>query len=78
VITKSGMNATHKGIMYGFVPVFVDMTDRECPAIEGRNFLCDLLLDIVEPIYFTILNFYSSINPEIELGFKIKLTEELD
>lgn len=78
MITKNGLNATHKGIMFGFIPVYLNMDNGECPGVEGRNWFCEFLMDIVIPIYLFIGNCMIRCNPTFEPVFMIKITGELD
>ena len=69
---------THTGLMYGFIPVLLDMEDRECPSVDGRYYGCDLLLSIVEPIYGLVAFVATVINPNFEPVFAIKITSEIN
>lgn len=71
------MKRTHKGLMFGLVPVFLDMSDAECPAVEGRNFACEILLDIVTPIFGACIFIMTMINREYKPAFPIKITGEI-
>lgn len=71
------MKRTHKGLMFGLVPVFLDMSDEECPAVEGRNFVCDIILDIVTPIFGVCIFIMTMVNREYEPAFPIKITGEI-
>ena len=71
------MNKTHIGLMFGCVPVYLDMTDDDCPGVEGLFFGCDFMLDIVEPIFGACIFIMSAINPEYEPAFPIKIIKEL-
>ncbi len=66
---------THKGLLYGIVPVFLDMKDEDCPTIAGRNLLCDVLWFFVEPIFAMATFLRSVIDPSYQPSFPIKITE---
>jgi hypothetical protein len=71
-------NPTHKGLMFGVVPVYLDMTDEECPAILGRNWFCEyVLLDFFSVLFNVLTLMLTRINPEFEPMFPIKITGEL-
>lgn len=71
------MKRTHKGLIYGFIPVYLDMTDEECPIIEGRNWLCEIVHDIYTPIFGFAIFVRTAIDPEYEPSFPILITGEL-
>lgn len=70
-------NPTHKGLMFGIVPVYLDMTDRECPSVQGRNYFCEIFMDMCEPIFMICVFVRSCFDHEYEPCYPIKLTEEL-
>lgn len=73
----NNINATHTGLMYGFIPVFLNMDDPSTPSIEARNWLCDVALDIVEPVYGFMLRVMMSIDNSFEPSYAIKVTGEI-
>lgn len=61
-----------------FAPVYVDMTDEECPAVMAR-------WPILEPLLFaatwceqSMIGFLSMCNEDYEPAFAIKLTGKID
>lgn len=44
------INPTHYGTMFG-VPVYIDMTDPECPGIEVQKKWMEPLLDVMEFLF---------------------------
>jgi len=48
---KYGQEWTHKGLMYGFVPIYVNQPYSECPEISARNWACELLLDLADAMF---------------------------
>lgn len=71
------MKRTHKGLIFGFVPVYLNFTDPECPEVEGRNFLCELLLSAATPVFGGFLWVMSLLNPDFEPSFPIMVTGEV-
>lgn len=71
------INATHYGLMYGLVPVRIDMTDPDVPAIEVRHWSLEPVLDVCEAIYGVLLFLRSTVDPDYEPTFPIKITREL-
>ncbi len=72
-------NPTHKGLMFGIVPVYLDMTNEECPAILGRNWFCEYVLLDIFGVLFGILTYtMNMLNPEFEPEFPIRITEVLN
>lgn len=70
---------THKGLMFGIVPVFLDMSNPQCPVVEGRNFLCEILLDIVEPLFGFCIYLRTSIDDSgYEPAFPVRITGQLE
>lgn len=71
-------NPTHKGLMFGIVPVYIDMHDDECPSIIGRNWFCEyVLLTPVEVLFNVLCMMMTFFNPEYEPTFPITITKEL-
>jgi hypothetical protein len=70
-------NYTHYGWMYGIVPVYVDMTPKDCPAIEVRSVVFEPLMDVMESIFGAFCIVATMVNPEFEPQFAIKLTGEI-
>jgi len=68
---------THKGLLFGFVPVYCDMADKQCPAVQGRNYVCEVILDMCEPIFMLCVFVRSCFDHDYEPAYPIKLTEEL-
>ena len=48
---KHGHEWSHKGLMYGFVPVYINNPYSEAPEISGRNRACDILFDIADAYF---------------------------
>lgn len=71
------MKRTHKGLMFGCVPVFLDMTDEYCPSVEGRNFLCEIFLSVAHHIFAICIFLRSAVDPHYEPSFPIQITGEL-
>ena len=72
------MRRTHKGLMYGLVPVYLDLTDAERPEVEGRFAGCEAMLDVVE-VFFGMFTFLMTcIYPYYEPVFPIKITGKVD
>lgn len=71
------MKRTHKGLMFGCVPVFLDMTDQECPSVEGRNLLCEVFLSVAHNIFAVCIFIRTAVDREYEPSFPIQITGEL-
>jgi hypothetical protein len=72
----ASFNKTHKGLFYGFVPVYLDMTTPDCPGVTGRNVLCEWLLDSGHAIFSFACTCMYLIDPDFEPMFWIKITGE--
>lgn len=68
---------THKGLLFGFVPVYLDMADKACPSVQGRNWVCEVILDMCEPIFMICVFVRSCFDHDYEPHYPIKLTEKL-
>lgn len=86
---------THKGLLFGFVPVYCDLADGKCssatvrsylrckasdkdrPAVQGRNYLCEIILDMCEPIFMLCVFVRSCFDHDYEPHYPIKLTEKI-
>ena len=66
---------THHGSFLG-VPVLIDMTDDECPALEARYCLW-WLMDGMEFLFGIYCMIMSAIDAEFEPLFPIKIKGEL-
>lgn len=67
---------THFGSFLG-VPVLIDMTEPECPALEARYYL-DPLMDVMEflfGIYCTVMSYASA---DFEPMFPIHIKGEYE
>lgn len=65
---------THKGLLFGFIPVYMKFEDSEHPLLAGRNIFCDLLVNIMEPIFDIFFFVCKLLNPDFEPGYPIKIT----
>ena len=74
-MTEYRFTPTHYGSFLG-VPVLIDMTDDECPALEARYCLWWLMngMEFLFGIYCTIM---SAINANFEPLFPIKIKGEI-
>lgn len=70
------MKRTHKGLMYGCVPVYLNMDCGDCPEVEGRNLLCEIGLSIVEPLFGLFTYIMTALDPAYEPMYPIKITGE--
>ena len=71
-------NPTHKGLVFGIVPVYLDMTIEDYPKVEGRFLGCNLLLDIFESLFDLFILVVTSIDPLYEVSYPLTITEELE
>lgn len=69
---------THYGWFYGIVPVYVDMTEPECPVVECRHWTIEPLMLAVELVTSLIVMIGSMIHRDFEPMFSIKLTGRID
>ena len=67
---------THYGLMYGVVPVRLDMTNPDEPLVEVRHWSLEPLLDICEGIYGLLIFFRSTVEPDYEPTYPITITGE--
>lgn len=72
------MKRTHKGLMYGIVPVYLDFTIPQCPGVEGRLWGCEALLTACDLIFEMSCYLISLADPDFEPMFPIKITGVLD
>lgn len=74
--TKScEMQRTHKGLFAGLAPIWLDMSEPECPAIEARGGLVgELWLDIAEGMFGVFCTLATMVNSEFEPVFPIRIT----
>ena len=70
------MNPTHYGSLHG-IPVLIDLTDDECPAITGRYFWCDAALEVMEALFSAFVWMMTYLDDEYEPVYAIKLTGEI-
>lgn len=68
--------ATHTGLMFGIVPVWLNMND-EAPMVDGRFIGCNLLLTVCERLFAILVLMVTMVNDEYEPMFPIKITGEL-
>lgn len=68
---------THKGLMYGIVPVFLDMRHEDMPGVAGRNAACELLLDICEGLFGICVFLRSCVDRDYEPVYPVMVTGEL-
>lgn len=80
MLTKTQIKGmfTHYGFIYGIVPIYVDISNDECPNIEVRNFVPAILLTICEEIYFAMIDLSNLMGANIEPVFAIKLTGKIN
>lgn len=71
------MKRTHKGFLFGIVPVYLDMTDSDCPGLEVRHWSLTPLLYLCEAIFGICVFLKSMIDIEYEPAFPIKVTGEI-
>lgn len=74
---QTPMNRTHTGMMFGVVPVFLDMTNPECPAIEGRFLGCEVALSVMESLFQAFCMIMSFVSLDFEPSYAIKITGEV-
>lgn len=71
------MNRTHCGLMFGLVPVYLDMSNEDEPVVEARNWFCEILLDIITPVFGACIHLRTMTDMDYEPSFPIKITGEL-
>lgn len=65
---------THYGWLYGVVPIYVNVTNSECPDIESRHWVFEPLMLFVDLAYSFTSLVGSMIFKDFEPMFAIKLT----
>ena len=65
---------THYGWFYGIVPVYVDMTNEECPGVTCRHWTIEPLMSVVDNIANLCCYVASLFSDDFEPMFSIKLT----
>lgn len=68
---------THKGLMYGLVPIYLDLSLGESPGVEARNKLCDWMLSAADTFFGLCVSIMELMNPDYEPMFFFRVTEEL-
>ncbi|AIM40761.1 hypothetical protein PR08_gp03 [Idiomarinaceae phage Phi1M2-2] len=68
---------THHGRFLG-VPVWLDMTDEECPAIEAKyGILGNLAMDFMEALFGVFIWVCTMVNSDYEPLFPIMVGEQV-
>lgn len=68
---------THKGLMFGLVPVYLDMSNEECPCIEARHWILEIPLDICHAIFACCVFVMTAMDANYEPSFPIMITGEV-
>lgn len=76
MITSSGMRPTHKG-WFAFCPVYVDMTDEDCPGVEARWAILEPLLTLATWLQGAAELVAQYIDPEHDPYWRIRITGEI-
>lgn len=76
-MSRPTIDATHEGKMFGLIPCYISMADEECPEIEGKNFVCDVLIDVCEGLFSIFCLIQTNIDPEFEPLYPIQITKEI-
>lgn len=71
------MNRTHKGLLFGIVPVYLDMTNEQEPIVEVRWSWLDPIADICAEIFGLCVAFRQFVDPDYEPMFPIRVTGEI-
>lgn len=67
---------THKGFFCGIVPVYIDMTNEDCPMICERHWSLLPLFMLVELLFGCAVLIRTMSDPDYEPLFPIKITGE--
>lgn len=70
--------ATHKGQIFGCIPVLLDMTDEQVPGVAPRWFWVEPFFWIAELLFGCAVFLRTMVDPEYEPLFPIKITGEVD
>lgn len=70
------MSFTHKGLFCGVVPVYLDMTDEDCPLVVERHWLILPLFIATELVFGCCVFVRTLFDAEYEPMFPIKITGE--
>lgn len=68
---------THYGLLFGIVPVYVDMTDPHCPAIDERHWSLVPLNELCHALFGAYTWLATAISAEYEPGFPLTITGEI-
>lgn len=69
---------THYGLLYGCIPVYVDMRQDPAPEVAVRNWLPDWLMDVGDLVFMMAVHTMQAIRPDYEPEFFIKLTGKIE
>ena len=68
----------HHGKMFG-LPVYLDMSDPECPAVVGKHWIFDALLDnVMEPLFGMFCWTMTFFNPEWEPMYPLQVGPKVE
>lgn len=69
---------THYGLMYGVVPIYVNMNNPEAPDVAVRNFVPEFALDFVDLLFsLFVCSYQLIIDRSYEPMLMIKLTGKI-
>lgn len=68
---------THKGFFLGIVPVYLDMTNADCPTISERHWSLAPLGVVVDVLFAAFVWVATTINPHYEPTYPIMITGEI-
>lgn len=75
--TYQGHEWSHKGLLYGFVPVYINEPYSEAPEITVRHWSLEFLADFAEALFATCCKIKRLIDPSYEPQFFFKITGDL-
>ncbi len=69
---------THKGFFCGIVPIYLDMTDEECPLVVERHWSLLPLFIMTEFVFGICVFLRTLVDLEYEPMYPLKITGEYD
>lgn len=74
--TYQGQEWSHKGLMFGIVPIYLNDPFGDCPEITVRHWLFEPLADLVEAVFSFACFVKTFLDPDFEPEFFFKVTGE--
>lgn len=69
---------THKGLFAGVVPIYLSHIDSDAPYVVGRWWWCDLLMEIIEPLFGLCISLRTLFDDDYEPTYPMQITGEIN